>query len=190
MGSGLSKRAGEVLTSLDRIARAEKSVEALANNLKDTVEGCNKSFQLVENRLRSIEEMVLALVDVCGSDAVKASMDRIHANQTQEQLQRAEEAISEAVKAGNLTAMAVLPNKETLEADVDKSLASKILIVGRQFNKEGQLQEPGRVQLPLVRVVDEVRFALADKKPGDVIEIADGTFALDAAYIETQTETV
>lgn len=55
-------------------------------------------------------------------------------------------------------------------------------IVGHELDREGKVAYPGRFQVGIQAMSDETRALFVGRKPGDEIEVPNGTIAIDEAY--------
>ena len=192
MGSGIGKRADAKATGA--LAR----VEAIEQGLEQVVMGCQQSFNLIEQRLQTLEELVTALSRAVGTEQVRDIVTENRRLQQEAAVEAAKAAIARAVEQKQLLA-AVLPTADQMDAarqadavengddtgGSDEALTSKYLIVGRELDKDGNVIPPGRLQLPFSRLLPEIKTKLAGAGPGTVIDTPnDRKFALDEVYIE------
>jgi hypothetical protein len=179
MGSGIGKRAHDkALTALDRINALESGHEQILN-------GLTQSFELIESRLQMLEELTAAVTSVIGQDEVRDAVVAHRQAQQAARVASAQRSVETALEQGLLLKTDVLPSAEVLSGENAEEVTSKILIVGRELGEDGTALEPGRLQLPMARLVKDVQLQLAGKGPGTVIDTPNNRkFALDEIYTE------
>ncbi|MBA3354285.1 MAG: hypothetical protein H0U23_17980 [Blastocatellia bacterium] len=184
MGTGMNKAIGKAahakaVTALDRIGNLETIQQTL-------IDGVGKSFDLVEQRLQRIEELLSAVANTVGPDAVRDQLALIRKENEEAQLKAGTEAVEKAVAEGKLIKGAI-PSLEVLESEDADSITSKTLVIGREFDKDGNVMAPGRLQLPLSKLTKEIQVALAYSEGDLTIETPNGgKFTLDAVYVEAE----
>lgn len=178
MGSGIVKKtAAQATGALERVTNLE-------DGLENVVKGVNESFTLIESRLQTLEELVTALTVTVGTEQVQDMVLTNRKVQQDARIEAAKASIATAVTEGKLLP-ATLPSLAEMEADTDNVLVNKFLVVGREMNAEGEVLPPGRLQLPLGRIMKEVRVLLAGAGPGLTVPTPQNQqFVLDEVYVE------
>ncbi len=178
MGSGAIKKTAEATSG------ALQRVQALEVGQQEIIKGVNESFTGIDSRLQTLEEVVTALTMAIGQEQVQDIVIANRKAQTEAQIEAAKNSVAQAVMDGKLVP-STIPSLEAIEADKDDELCSKYLVIGRELDEAGTALPPGRLQLPLSRILKEVRAKLAGGGPGLIVDTRENQkFALDEVYVE------
>ncbi len=122
--------------------------------------GVHQWFQENGPKISSLEEQVSALVELSGPDEVTRVINERRIERARAQAEVEKKSLEEGVADGY-----VLPAEKVEE---------KSLIVGRYFDKEGQVTEPGRAQLVIPGVQPQFKEKLLGASPGIMLDLPDG----------------
>jgi hypothetical protein len=171
MGSGNQKKVKKSV--LDRVG----NIEAALQNL---IEQINKSFSTLDQQVSMVRELIGAVVDVVGVEAVKEAVEasRVAAALAQTKaMTDARDAAVAALESG-------IANGEIVAAD---EIGPRSVIVGVEADAEGKEMAPGRAQLLFSGVKPEFQGQLLGKGVGTVLVTpAGGTFTVQGVYTFTE----
>lgn len=151
----------QVKTALERITAME---EVLPKIISST----NNGFNEVLNRLDSLTDTVLALVELVGQDKVEATITQQAAAKRQAQEESAKENLAKALAGGAVK--------------VVDSVTANTLIVGREYAKDTDPSKGARVQTPYNRCRPEHQQQLLGKTVGAVLDLGASMFEILEIY--------
>jgi len=124
----------------------------------------SKLLDRVETLEKTLEEM---------AKAIQAIARCVGVTEVQEEMAKATQANMKAqVEAG-------LKEGQIKPAEV---VSENGFVVLHEKTKDGKLVLPGRLQHPLQAFDEDTRKLLVGKKPGETIELPNGTITIDEAY--------
>lgn len=140
-------------SALDRIDAVESTINELVSSLNGVIQQLNA-------RLGDISEKIQALTDVVGAENVTKALDALAQAKAEKQLASAKEALADALTKGHL-----------VSAD---SIGENSLVVGREFDKDGALIPPGRIQLTFSGIKAEFQEKLKGQGFGFTVDTPTG----------------
>jgi hypothetical protein len=149
--------------ALDRLDELEKA-------LPQIVSGVNNSLSQLNNQLQGMTEIMDVLIENVGQEKVTAALAANRQKRSEDQAAAEKKSVDEALLSG------------TLENATE--ISEKTIVVGREFDKDGVVRIPGRVQVQFSRVSPEFQEKLKGQKPGFSFEIPStgGKFEVDEIY--------
>ncbi len=163
MGSGLNKKLAKLqqgVGALERIIALESAVTKLITQNQQLVAALNQSLSVLEKRNTTIEEIVDATVTVLGVSDVQAQVDKARQEKATQQMEIEIQALEAAKAAGSIV--------------LTETIGPKTVIVGREFEADGKVIHPGRVQLFFSQIDPAAVEALNGKTAGTTVDIPSG----------------
>lgn len=136
-------------------------LSGLEQNFTRFLIGANGRIQNHDERLATGEEKLEALIELAGLDEITAVIDRRRVERARAESAQEKGRLEEGVADGYLT---------TIE-----KVAERSLVVGRLIDKEGQVIEPGRLQVAVPTIKPEFKSQLLDQAVGVLIDLNNGT---------------
>lgn len=136
-------------SALDRIDAVESTINELVSSL-------NNVIQQINSRLSDTTEKLQALTDVVGVDKVNDAMRTLALAKAEKQAAAAKEALDDALAKGQLVAGSVIGENS--------------LVVGREFDRDGNVIPPGRIQLTFGGIKSEFQEQLRGQGFGFTVE--------------------
>ena len=144
-------------------------VGGLEQNLARVLFGINQRFQASDQRLITLEDLVEALVNLQGAQDVQAFVNEKRVERAHEAAAKEKASLEEGITDGFVLKAA--------------SVGDKSIIVGKYFNAEGKVIEPGRAQLVIPGVQPQFKELLIGKTTGTVLDLPNGEkFELTEIY--------
>lgn len=169
MGSGAVKEVRRTqISSLERLDFLEKGLRGLG-------EGVVQGLTTAEERIRAIEDLVSAMMNVVGADLVMTEVIKQQQAAMDARVEAARAGLKAKVDAGVFLLAEVLPSSEDIVAN-ENGNNGRFLIAGDEIGPDGSKTY---VQLPLSNFSDESRPALGNKKVGDKVELTGTDKVLD-----------
>lgn len=140
-------------SALDRIDAVESTINELVSSLNNVIQQLNA-------RLSDTAEKLQALTDVVGPEKVSEAMRALVLAKAEKQAAAAKEALDDAIGKGQLVAATVIGENS--------------LVVGREFDKDGNLIPPGRIQLTFGGIKSEFQEQLRGQGFGFTVETPVG----------------
>lgn len=140
-------------SALDRIDAVESTINELVSSLNNVIQQLNA-------RLADTTEKLEALTEVAGPDKVKEALRSIAVAKAEKQAASAKQALEEALMNGQLVAAQVIGENS--------------LVVGREFDKDGNVIPPGRIQLTFGGIKSEFQDKLRGQGFGFTVETPIG----------------
>lgn len=130
----------------------------------------NQRFSGLDAGLLEANEAIEALVELASSnEEVQRIITRNRIARARAQAAKEKESLEEGVKEGFLT--------------VSEKVGERTLLVGRYSDKDGKVEEPGRVQLAMPAVAEPFRGKLLGQAAGASLDLpTGGKFELLEAY--------
>lgn len=153
-----------VPTVLERLERAEQALQALGQ----VIDGNNQQHQ---KAITSIVEVMTAIIKCSGPEfdgKVQSTIIEARKKRAQDESDKAKAALEDMVAKG------LLVSAETL--------SEGSVVVGREFDKEGNLLGTGRSQVEFSQFVPDAKTELLGKGPGFVYNGSDGSFEVLEVY--------
>jgi hypothetical protein len=200
MGSGIGKRAAEAAkTALQRIEMLETLVQVYGEDRMKLLDSLNGVNAIIENRLITLEKCINAVVEVVDKVVTAAKkQNKVVAGgaNTPEGLEiveafRALEDVTTTLKRQLRDEMTrtMESDKAGLAAAVaagqlapDDVISETSLIVGREYDVNGDIRHPGWVQLLHGQAKGTLKAELIGKKAGDVLPMGKGKFEVLEVY--------
>ena len=151
---------------LDRVKALEELTKGLANYTQKEVEG-------VKAGLAQLVEFLQALVLV--TDTETKVQEQVKTSRHKREVERAErdsKMIASLVDSGLL--------------EVAEVVGPKSILVGREFNKEGELLGGGRAQVPFNDFNVDMQAKILGQGVGFVLDAPDGRFELVEIYNQAE----
>lgn len=148
------------LSVKNRVKSALERIESIEGDLPKLVAGVNNGFANLEQRLNEFTEILNAISQLVGEKTVG---DQVTSNR----IARAE-AMAQAQKEGLEKALA--EGKVT----VAEAAGEKTVIVGKEFDKDGNLIPPGRIQMEFRQIVPSFKEKFTGIKVGGTVETPNG----------------
>lgn len=169
MGSGINKRAREVITpALGRIEILEGQVVTLLSNQQNLMEGISRSLALVQDHMEVFDHLCNAFSEILGTEKVQEIVKKQIHEKTTKRADAEKAVIAEGVESGSLKAQDIV------------NLNS--VIVGREILKNGDVRHPGWQQLLVSQAREEIRNNLIGKVVGDKLDVPAGQFEILEIY--------
>lgn len=131
--------------------------------------GVNQRFSGNDSRLRSVEELVEALIELNGDQDVRRIVREKQIERAQQAADAERKSLEEGVKDGYI-----------IKSDVT---SKRSLIVGRYISATGEVEEPGRTQLVMPGVDPKFQELLLGKGVGATLDLPNGSkFELTEIY--------
>ena len=147
---------------MDRV----KELEELTNGLAGYTQ---KEVEALKAGVAQMVEFLQALVQVTGQEtAVQAQIKANRLKRDTERAERDQKMIASLVEAGVLVAT--------------ESVTEKSILVGREFNKEGELLGGGRAQVPFSQFGEDMKSKVLGQGIGFVLEAPEGRFEVVEIY--------
>lgn len=143
-----------------QVKSAIERIDALEQELPRLVMGVNEALSNHAQRTAELASIVEAVVELFGSEVVDAKIKEISDRKVLANLDAAEKNLEKAKGAG-----------EAVKAD---AIDSKSLIVGREFDKDGNVVFPGKAQLTYEAIKPEFQKKLLGQSAGFQVETPNG----------------
>lgn len=157
MSSGIASK----LSLRQRTKDSASKIETLEQDLIKVVNGVNDVFGKFQTQLEAQKEVIAALTDLLTTPV--AVSERVQ----QRRLDREASAAAEAKASVELLkTQGVLVTSEKVE--------EASFIVGREFDKEGSVKHPGRVQVTFKDLKPEFQPKLLGQSVGFLVETEEG----------------
>lgn len=140
-------------SALDRIDAVESTINELVSSLNGVIQQLNA-------RLADMSEKLQAVTDVVGVENVTKALDALAQAKAEKQLASAKEALNDALTKGHLVPAA--------------TIGENSLVVGREFDKDGNLIPPGRIQLTFSGIKAEFQEKLKGQGFGFTVDTPTG----------------
>lgn len=165
-------------TALDRI-------EVIETTINELVTGMNNVIQQLNGKLMDAGEKLEALATLVGKEKFEEVLAANAVAKAKGQAEAAKKTLEQHVEAGDL--------------EVAATISEQSVVVGREFDKDGNLLEPGRIQLTFGGIKKEFQDQLLGQAVGftvttpvggkfEVVEIYD--FVLKAEPTTTPSAEV
>lgn len=132
-------------TALDRI-------EVIETTINELVTGVNGVVQQLNGKLLDVAEKLEALADIVGKDKFEEVLQANALAKAKGQAEAAKKTLEQHVEAGDLA--------------VSATISENSVVVGREFDKDGNLLEPGRIQLTFGGIKKEFQDQLLGQAVG------------------------
>lgn len=126
--------------------------EALENDLAGIAQAVQAALEEANNRTARLAKVIEAVVELLGAPTVDATMKEIEANKLQAASDAAKAELEKGVSEGRLTRAV--------------GAGELSLIVGREFDAEGNTNGPGRVQVTFSSIKPEYQEVLRGQGSG------------------------
>lgn len=143
----------QVKSALERIDTLEQELPRIVMAVNEALVGQNEKTGQLAN-------IVEAVVELFGAETVDAKIKEISDRKTMAKLEDAKVKLTEAIQKG-----------EVVKADV---ITDKSLVVGREFDGEGNVVFPGRAQLQFAGIKPEFQEKLLGAGVGTTLETGEG----------------
>jgi hypothetical protein len=130
-------------------------LKALEQFRDEILRAVRKTFNEVEQRMRSAEEVNEALVNLAGREAVEEEVKRLYIERAEAKSVLEGRALEAGIKAGKLV--------------VSEIVGDMSVVVGSEVDKDGNQLYPSRAQLLFATLRPEYQEKLRGSKVGDVI---------------------
>jgi hypothetical protein len=149
------------LSDRKRIRSALERIESLEMDVPRLVSGVNQGFSALENRLRTIDQNLGAVIELIGQDAVSQKVQENLIKQA-EQLSAAQaEGLAKALKDGRVV--------------IVETIGEKSVIVAKKTDKDGNIEPgTGRQQMEFKQIIPSFKEKFLGAKVGLVVETPDG----------------
>ena len=147
----MSNNPQKALSQKKQVKSALERIGELEGVLPQIIAGFNQALMQLEQRLGEFGEAIDALVELAGGKDLVDSVIQSH------RVARATANLNAALARGDLVKV--------------EAVSEKSVIVGREFDKDGNLVPPGRVQLSFRGFKPEFREKLLGKGVGFVFDI-------------------
>lgn len=151
-----------------------KSIEVRLDTFEAQLAGIvgevNGAFQAQIERLGQFAQVLEAVTELVGVEMVDAKIKEISERKVQERIAQAKEALKQGIASGELVPATVITDKS--------------MLVGRETDKDGNVVEPGHIQLPMDRIAfPTVREQLVGQGVGFKVQTPAGnTFEVLEVY--------
>jgi hypothetical protein len=142
------------------VKSALERIDQLEQDLPKIVMGVNEAVMGQRRGLGELASVVEALTEILGAGTVDAKIKEINERKVQAQLDKAKAALDEGLAKGDL-----------VKAD---AVSDKSLIVGREYDKDGNVLPPGRAQITFDGIMPEFQDKLLGQGPGFTVETKNG----------------
>lgn len=160
----LSKRTAT--DALTRIGELEQGNVRLVAGIQQAFQELTQQFT---QPISQLTELVEALSSIVGKEKVNEAVDGIRKARVEESAESAKKALDSLVDQG-----VAVPTT---------AIGENSIVVGREYDKDGALLHPGRVQLQWSYIKPEFQEKLKGQGPGAKIEAGNGnTFEVVEAY--------
>ncbi|NBT57360.1 hypothetical protein EBT16_01105 [bacterium] len=132
-------------TALDKI-------DVIEDTINELVTGMNNVIQQLNGRLADVSEKLDALATLVGPEKFQEVLKANALAKTKAQADAAKKALEQHVASGDLVAAT--------------TVGTESLVVGREFDKDGNLLEPGRIQLTFSGIKKEFQDQLLGQTAG------------------------
>lgn len=144
-----------------QVRTLSERITALEQGLAQVLYKINQRFSGIDGGLIETNEQIEALIELTSSiEEVQKVVERRRIERARAQAEREKASLEEGVKEGYL-----------LKAE---KAGAKSLIVGRYLDKEGKVEEPGRVQLAMPAVAEQFRDKLMGQAVGTTLDLPSG----------------
>jgi hypothetical protein len=143
-----------------RIRSALERIETLETEVPRIVAGVNNGFVNVEQRLNENTEIMNAIAELVGQDSVAAKVAENRLKRAEAAAQMQADGLAKALVDGHVTMVT--------------TIGEKTIIVGKSFDKDGNIEPPGRVQMDYGKVKPEFKEQFLGKPVGTIIDTPTG----------------
>jgi hypothetical protein len=156
MSNGLQRN----LSQRKAVKSALERIDSLEQDMMNLAGGINEAMIQANNRMTGLAKIIEAVVELFGAETVDAKIKEVEKRNQDAALDAAKKALEDGVSKGDLQ-----------KTDV---VGDRTLIVGREFDKEGNLIPPGRVQLMFAGVRPEFQEKIKGQSAGFSVETPSG----------------
>lgn len=145
--------AKRTVNALERLDQVEKTIANLTSAI-------NNSLMTLNNQTNAQGEVLEAVVAVLGNESIDEKIKELRVQKATEAME-AEKSALEALKASG-------------EIVATQKVTDKSVIVGKEFNQDGSVRVPGRVQVAFQRIDAKFQPDLLGKEVGNTIDLPEG----------------
>lgn len=147
------------------LARLDQNEEDIRNLVSNT----RQSLGVMDMKVKTLQEVMNAVVEIVGLDKVQAAIDKQHVDELQKESDIEKKGLELAKEKGLLVA--------------GEAVNARSVIVGHDVDPSGNIMAPGRGQLLFAQVKPELRESMAGKKVGEAIDTPiGGKFVIDEIW--------
>ncbi len=158
---------------MSKVPTILERINALESTLTQVQRSTDGNLNQFRSALSNVVEVVSALVEVSGGkdldDKVQAKLQERQDAKAAAEAQKAKDVLKQLVDAGTLA--------------VADTITEESIIIGREFDKEGNVVAPGYVQVQFSQFVEDAKKALLGQGPGFVYETNGTKFEVTDVYV-------
>jgi hypothetical protein len=143
---------GRQVSMRQKTKSALERLDVIEENLPRIVGGFNEVLNRFGTQLQVIDELMTAVVALLGEENVNSKVQENRIKRAEDNARLQAEDIEKRLTDGTLVRV--------------EAISEKSLIVGREFDKEGTVMIPGRVQMDFVTVLPDYKEKLIGQKVG------------------------
>lgn len=143
-----------------RIKSALERIEALEQEFPRIIGGVNNGFMNVEGRLNETTEIMNAMAELIGQDSVAAKVAENRTKRAEATAAAQTEGLAKALADGKVAKV--------------ETISEKTIIIAKAFDKDGNLEVPGRIQMDFGQVKPEFREQFLGKSVGAILDTPVG----------------
>ena len=149
-----------VLELYARVDAYEGVLGRFGKSIDQLVSGINNALGDLNQRLVSQSEVLDALVEAIGKDKVEELIKAGRVRRMHEVMESEKKALEDLRASGELVEVPLVTEKS--------------VIVGREYEPDGQVRAPGRVQVAYARVDAQFQSSLINQPPGTSFVLPNG----------------
>lgn len=151
MGSGIGKQVGTI----------KERVEEHDIAIPKVVEAIQQVYMSLSSRIDNSDKTIMALVEVVGKELVAAKLEENLKKEITGNVAKAEKELQDAVTAGHVRLST-------------EPVTGKSLVVGVEYQPNGEVAFPGRAQLLFENFTDDVQALILGKSIGTTVDLVNG----------------
>jgi hypothetical protein len=148
------------LSQKKQVKSALERIDQLEQDIPQIVMGVNQAIVSQRTGLGELAAVVEAVTEILGASTVDAKIKEINERKVNAKLDAAKKALEEG-----------LANGEIVKAD---AVSDKSLIVGKEYDKDGNVLAPGRAQITFDGIMPEFQDKLLGQGAGFQVETKNG----------------
>jgi hypothetical protein len=152
---------------------ALQRIETLENDLQSVVGAIQKALQSIDGKINTHAEILDALANEVGPESINAAIAAGRVTRATEHAAASKAALEKALADGELA--------------VAETVTESSVIVGVEYDKNGEAVPPGYVQLGMNTVKPEFQEKMLGQKAGFKFDTADGSFEVTGVYTVLDT---
>lgn len=143
-----------------RIQDLTARMEEYEKSMTQLIPSINNALGSINQQLSAQAEVLEGVVESFGRDKVEAAVKASRERRIQQTMESEKKALEDLRASGELVAVPLVTEKS--------------VIVGREYDADGSVRVPGRVQVAYSRVDPQFQTKLLDQPPGTTFELPNG----------------